>query len=66
MDGLKMSDEELWEILEKAECCLWFGLSPCPHCGGDHGDPKCLPENDAQFRAYANMGKNIVPRAFEC
>lgn len=61
-----LTEDDIWTILENAECCLWFGLPLCPHCGGDHGDPKCSPENDAQFRAWVNIGKNIIPRLFEC
>jgi hypothetical protein len=40
--------EELTELLRAsgARPCLWFGLPPCPFCGGNHGDPKATPERD--------------------
>jgi hypothetical protein len=44
-------DRDLLNILNSARVCLWFGLPPCPLCGGDHGDPKCSPSKDAAERA---------------
>jgi hypothetical protein len=44
---------ELCRLLDEAGLvpCLWFGLPPCPLCGGDHGDPVAPPGRDAELRA---------------
>lgn len=51
--------DELDEAILNAPCCFWFGLPPCPKCKGDHGDPKCTPEHDANLRAL--LASHLTP-----
>lgn len=46
-----MEDDHPLRELLNAEFCFWSGLPPCPKCGGDHGDPACAPEVDAEYRS---------------
>lgn len=45
-----MTSSEFLDIIGNTNCCLWFGKPPCPHCKGDHGDPKCTNDFDKELR----------------